>query len=158
MDSSLIASRLRLGRRIGLSGPAEAAPVDSVLPLQLPMTEEQAVAEMRARGPDVEAARAQEKSATAAILTARERYLPEINIGATLGRYDSELFPDALKRNQWNMSAAMEGNRIDFSGGGMGEPGSPYDLWRRWVSVSGSHGTTGTTGTALSQMRQMGRR
>ena len=107
MDSSLIASRLRLGRRIGLSGPAEAAPVDSVLPLQLPMTEEQAVAEMRARGPDVEAARAQEKSASAAILTARERYLPEINVGATLGRYDSQLFPDALKRNQWNMSIAL---------------------------------------------------
>ncbi len=38
MDSSLTASRLRLGRRIGLFGPAEAAPVDSVLPPQLPMT------------------------------------------------------------------------------------------------------------------------
>ena len=107
MDSSLTASRLRLGRRIGLSGPAEAAPVDSILPRDLPMSEEQAIAEMRARGPDVEAARAQEKSANAAVLTARERYFPEINIGATLGRYDSELFPDALKRNQWNASVSL---------------------------------------------------
>jgi outer membrane protein TolC len=107
MDSSLSASRLRLGRRIGLMGPAEAAPLDTALPPQLPMSEEQAIAEMRARGPDVEAARAQEKSASATILTARERYLPEINIGATLGRYDSELFPDALKRNQWNMSVSL---------------------------------------------------
>ena len=71
------------------------------------MTEEQAITEMRARGPDVEAARAQEKSASAAVLTARERYFPEINIGATLGRYDSELFPDALKRNQWNASVSL---------------------------------------------------
>ncbi|HKY96933.1 MAG TPA: TolC family protein [Gemmatimonadaceae bacterium] len=107
MDSSLTASRLRLGRRIGLSCPAEAAPVDSILPRDLPMSEEQAIAEMRARGPDVEAARAQEKSANAAVLTARERYFPEINIGATLGRYDSELFPDALKRNQWNASVSL---------------------------------------------------
>jgi multidrug efflux system outer membrane protein len=107
MDSSLTASRLRLGRRIGLSGPAEAAPVDSILPRDLPMSEEQAITEMRARGPDVEAARAQEKSANAAVLTARERYFPEINIGATLGRYDSELFPDALKRNQWNASVSL---------------------------------------------------
>jgi outer membrane protein len=107
MDSSLTASRLRLGRRIGLMGPAEAAPLDTILPPQLPMSEEQAIAEMRARGPDVEAARAEEKSAAATILTARERYLPEINVGATLGRYDSELFPDALKRNQWNMSVSL---------------------------------------------------
>ena len=61
MDSSLTASRLRLGRRIGLMGPAEAAPLDTALPPALPMSEEQAIAEMRARGPDVEAARAQEK-------------------------------------------------------------------------------------------------
>ena len=107
MDSSLTASRLRLGRRIGLPGPAEAAPLDSILPRDLPMSEEQAIAEMRARGPDVEAARAQEKSANAAILSARERYFPEINVGATLGRYDSELFPDALKRNQWNASISL---------------------------------------------------
>ncbi|HEX6575530.1 MAG TPA: TolC family protein [Gemmatimonadaceae bacterium] len=107
MDSSLTSSRLRLGRRIGLSGPAEAAPMDSLLPRSLPMSEEQAIAELRARGPEVEAARAQEKSANAAILSARERYLPEINIGATVGRYDKELFPDALKRNQWNMSLAL---------------------------------------------------
>jgi multidrug efflux system outer membrane protein len=107
MDSSLTASRLRLGRRIGLFGPAEAAPVDSILPPALPMTQDQAIAEMRARGPDVEAARAQEKSASASILTQRERYLPEINIGATVGRYDSQLFPDALKRNQWNISVGL---------------------------------------------------
>ena len=100
MDSALTASRLRLGRRIGLSGPAEAAPVDTVLPPQLPMSREQAIAEMRARGPDVEAARAEERSANAGVMAERERYLPEISFGATAGRYDTELFPSALKRNQ----------------------------------------------------------
>ena len=103
-DSALMASRLRLGRRIGLEGPAEAAPVDSILPPQLPMTREQAVDEMRRRGPDVEAARAEEKSARADVLTQRERYFPELSIGGTLGRYDSELFPSALRRNQYTVT------------------------------------------------------
>jgi multidrug efflux system outer membrane protein len=107
MDSSLTASRMRLGRRIGLFGPAEAAPIDTVLPPQLPMTKEEAITEMRSRGPDVEAARAEEKSAEATVLSERERYFPEINIGGTVGRYDTELFPAALKRNQWNMSVAI---------------------------------------------------
>ena len=100
-DSALMASRLRLGRRIGIDGPAEAAPVDSILPPQLPMTREAAIEEMRRRGPDVEAARAEEKSANASVLTQRERYFPELSIGGTLGRYDSEFFPSALKRNQY---------------------------------------------------------
>jgi multidrug efflux system outer membrane protein len=107
MDSSLTASRLRLGRRIGLSGPAEAAPLDSILPRDLPMSEEQAIAEMRAGGGVGDAGGGVVLCANAAVLTARERYFPEINIGATLGRYDSELFPDALKRNQWNASISL---------------------------------------------------
>ena len=106
-DSALVASRLRLGRRIGLDGPAEAAPVDALLPPQLPFTQEQAIAEMRRRGPDVEAARAEERSANALVGAERERYLPEISIGGTIGRYDTELFPSALKRNQYTISVGI---------------------------------------------------
>jgi outer membrane protein len=106
-DSALVASRLRLGRRIGQDGPAEAAPVDTALPPQLPLTQEEAIAEMRRRGPDVEAARAEERSASANVMTERERYLPEINIGGTVGRYDTELFPSALKRNQYTIGVAI---------------------------------------------------
>ena len=106
-DSALVASRYRLGRRIGLNGPAEAAPVDSILPPQLPFTQDQAIAEMRQRGPDVEAARAEERSANATVLTERERYLPQINIGGTIGRYDTELFPSALKRSQYTVSVGL---------------------------------------------------
>jgi multidrug efflux system outer membrane protein len=62
---------------------------------------------MRQRGPDVEAARAEERSANASVLAERERYLPEISIGGTVGRYDSELFPSALKRNQFTISVGI---------------------------------------------------
>jgi len=107
MDSSLTASQMRLGRRIGLMGPADAAPIDSALPPALPMTQEQAIEEMRTRGPDVTAARADEKSANASVLAERERYLPEVSVGGTVGRYDTEFFPSALKRSQYIVSVGI---------------------------------------------------
>ena len=99
-DSAVVASRLRLGRRIGLDGPSEAAPLDSAKPPPLPMSQEEAIAEMRKRGPEIEAARAEERSASADLFAQRERYFPEINLGATKGAYDSRFFPSALKRSQ----------------------------------------------------------
>ncbi|MEO8194063.1 MAG: TolC family protein [Gemmatimonadales bacterium] len=106
-DSAVVASRLRLGRRIGLDGPAEAAPLDTARPPALPITQEEAIAEMRLRGPDVEAARAEERSASADVLAQRERYFPEIHFGATMGAYDSEFFPSALKRNQYAITVGI---------------------------------------------------
>jgi outer membrane protein TolC len=111
-DSALAASRLRLGRQIGLSGPAEAAPGapwadDTAAPPPLPLSLDEAVDEMRARGPDVEAARAAERRADAVVAAERERYLPEITLGATTGAYDAELFPSALKRSQLAVTVSL---------------------------------------------------
>jgi multidrug efflux system outer membrane protein len=99
-DSARVASQLTLGRQIGLSGPADATPIDSGLPPPLPMSQAEAVAEMRERGPDIRAARAAERRADALLDAQREHYLPEVSIGATTGAYDAELFPSALKRSQ----------------------------------------------------------
>ena len=99
-DSAIAASRLRLGRQIGLAGPVDAAPLDAAVPRPLPFTLEQATVEMRERGPEVEAARAEERRADAVVLAQRERYLPEVTVGATTGAYDSELFPSATRRSQ----------------------------------------------------------
>ena len=99
-DSALVTSRLRLGNQIGLSGPVEASPVDSALPPLLPFTEEEAARELSARGPDVEAARADERRADALLLVEREQYIPELSLGFTTGAYDQQLFPSALKRSQ----------------------------------------------------------
>ena len=106
-DSALVASRLRLGRRIGLTGPADAAPIDTLIPPPLPMTQEQAIAEVRERGPDVEAARAEERGASAVVAGERERYLPEISVAAMTGAYDAELFPSATKRSQIAVNVAV---------------------------------------------------
>jgi outer membrane protein len=106
-DSALVASQLRLGRRIGLDGPAQAAPLEATVPPQLPLTQAEAIAEMRRRGPEVEAARAAERSAAAALSAEREAYLPEVRIGGTTGAYDSQLFPSALRRSQMTVTVSL---------------------------------------------------
>ncbi len=106
-DSAMIASRFHLGSRIGLPGPADAAAIDTSMPPALPFTEEQAVVELRERGPDVEAARADERRAESVLGAERERYLPALTLSATTGAYDSQLFPSALRRSQLSVALAF---------------------------------------------------
>ena len=106
-DSALVASRLRLGRQIGLSIAADAAAIDTAIPPPLPMSQDSAIAEMRARGPEIVAVRADERRADALVSAAREQYIPEITLGATTGAYDSEIFPSALKRTQLAVTVSV---------------------------------------------------
>lgn len=106
-DSAVVASRFQLGSRIGLPGPADAAAIDSAIPAELPFTQEQAISELRERGPDVEAARAEERRAESVLGAERERYLPALTLSATTGAYDSELFPSALKRSQLQLAMSL---------------------------------------------------
>jgi outer membrane protein TolC len=106
-DSALVTSRLRLGRQIGLSGPADAEPVDTAVPSPLPMTQEQAISEMRARGPDLEAARAAERRADAIVLAERETYLPTITVGVQRAAYDRELFPEQTFRTEYAVTVSF---------------------------------------------------
>jgi outer membrane protein TolC len=117
-DSALAVSRLRLGRRIGWTGPVEAAPLDSAPPPPLPVTLETATAELGRQGPEVEAARAAERQAGAGLASEREGYLPDITLNATIGAYDSEFFPSALKRNQFGVTVSLpiwDGGRREVS-------------------------------------------
>ena len=106
-DSALTVSRLRLGTHIGLSGPADAALVDTALAPPLPLTQDDAVREMRERGPDIEAARAAERRADAVVGAEREGYLPDIVVGATMGAYDANFFPSAFKRSQLSVGLSL---------------------------------------------------
>ena len=106
-DSAVAVSRRRLGRQIGLDRPVDAAPMAAAAPTPLPLTQEAAVAEMRARGPEVEAARAAERRAAAALGAERAGYWPDVSLGATTGAYDSEFFPSALKRSQVSVTVSV---------------------------------------------------
>jgi outer membrane protein len=61
---------------------------------------ENAVAQMRTAGPELAARRAAERRADALVAAERASYLPAITVGATLGAYDSKLFPSGLTRSQ----------------------------------------------------------
>jgi outer membrane protein TolC len=106
-DSAVLVSRLKLGNGIGLSGPADAAAIDTIAPSPLPFSQDQAVAELRARGPELEAVRAAERSASASLGSEREAYLPEVTVGATMGAYDAEFFPSALNRSQFVVNVSL---------------------------------------------------
>lgn len=92
-DSALAGARLGLGRRVGLRQPVDALPADTMVPPPLPMTEMQAVAEYLERGPGLTAARASERRADALLDVERERYLPEVSIGASRTAFDTRFFP-----------------------------------------------------------------
>lgn len=117
-DSALTVSRLRLGRQIGLPGPATARAVDSLPPPPLPMTFDEAVADLRERGPELLAARADERRASAALGAQKEGYLPDVTLSATTGAYDSEFFPSATKRSQFAVTVSVpiwDGARRELS-------------------------------------------
>jgi outer membrane protein TolC len=106
-DSAVAVSRLHLGRRIGLEAGADAAPIDTTAPPQLPLSVDAAILELRSRGPSVQAARAAERRADALLGVEREGYFPDISLGATTGAYDSEFFPSALSRSQLALTVSI---------------------------------------------------
>jgi outer membrane protein len=106
-DSALVVSRLRLGRQIGLSGPADAEPLDTATPPPLPLTLEAASAELRARGPELQALRAVERQAAAVVSAHREDYLPDVTLSAAVAAYDSDFFPSFLKRSSIALTVSL---------------------------------------------------
>ncbi len=106
-DSALAVARLRLGRRIGQAGPVDAAPLDTAAPRELPLSLEAAVAELRARGPELEAARAAEREADAALTSRRWEYFPALTLGAAWSAYDEKFFPTFLERSSLALTVTL---------------------------------------------------
>lgn len=106
-DSALAVSRLRLGKRVGLPGPVDAAPGDTAMLPALPFTQDAAVNELHAGGPELLAARAAERRAGALVGAEWEGYFPDITLGYTTGAYDSRFFPSAAKRGQFQLTVAV---------------------------------------------------
>lgn len=95
-QSALRVSRLELGRRVGIDGPAGAAPLDGGPLTTLPLTLEQAVMAALESGPAYRSARAGERAAEAQLRGARGAYLPTLTLSAAHNRFDVELFPNAF--------------------------------------------------------------
>jgi outer membrane protein TolC len=106
-NAALRVSRLQLGRRVGLSGPARAAPLDTAPARELPFTLEEAVRRALARGPAYRVARANERAAGAALTARRGAYLPHATLGASISSYDDHFFPRATSRNLLTLTVSL---------------------------------------------------
>lgn len=94
-ESSLRVSRLELGRRVGIAGPAEAAPVSEEPPGELPLGLAEAIAQALDQGPEYRAARARERSAEARLKGHRGEYFPTLTLSGAHSRFDEKVFPNA---------------------------------------------------------------
>jgi outer membrane protein TolC len=106
LETALRVSQLELGRRVGLSGPAQAAALEGA-PSQLPLTLDQAIARALEQGPDYRAARAQERAADKVLLARRGEYLPTVAVSASHTRFDVQFFPSARNVSSLTFSVSL---------------------------------------------------
>ncbi len=93
--SNLRVSQLELGRRVGLPGAVDAAPLDTLVPRPLPLSVEAAIAQAVAQGPEYRVARARERAAEAFLRGRRGAYLPTLALSGAHTRFDDHVFPSA---------------------------------------------------------------
>jgi outer membrane protein TolC len=93
--NALRTAQLELGRRVGAPGPVDAVPLDTVAAAALPISLPQALQTALDQGPQYRTARANEKSAAAALRAQRGEYLPVLSVGGLHQRYDTRIFPGA---------------------------------------------------------------
>ncbi|HMA44039.1 MAG TPA: TolC family protein [Gemmatimonadales bacterium] len=107
-QASLRSAQLQLGRRIGLEGPADAAPVpsDSAAP-PLPFTAQDAFARALAQGPAWRIARANERVASAQLWERRGAYLPRATLAFTGGAFDTTFYPKLVRRSQLALTVTL---------------------------------------------------
>jgi outer membrane protein TolC len=106
-ESQLKVSRLEFGRRVGLSGPAAPAALDSGAPLPLPLALEDAVRRAVEQGPEYRTARARERAAEARLKGERGAYLPVVTLSAGHQRFDEWVFPNAASFSNLTIGVSL---------------------------------------------------
>ncbi|HJR41207.1 MAG TPA: TolC family protein [Gemmatimonadaceae bacterium] len=105
--TALRVSRLQLGRRVGMDGPVQAAPLATDATAELPIALEQAIAESKEKGPSVVAARATEDAAGALVRAQRGFYFPQLSVTGTSSAFDDRYFPQATTRQSLTLSVSV---------------------------------------------------
>jgi multidrug efflux system outer membrane protein len=100
-------ARLTLGSRVGAGGPVEAAPLDSVLPAELPLTLDAAVEAAALQGPDYRRARANERAAAASYRWRLGSYLPRATLTGTGIAFDNAFYPNGRKFTQLTLTVSF---------------------------------------------------
>ena len=106
--ATLRVARIELGRRIGVPGPVDAAPLDTLPSGPLPITEQQALQEALQEGPRYRAAQAEAQAAARAYSSAMGQYLPRVDLFATYQAIGDEFFlPNDVKRWLYGFSISF---------------------------------------------------
>ena len=103
-EASVKVARLQLGRRIGHSGPAEAAPLDTLPARELPITEADAYQEALTSSPRVEVVQADARVAEAFFKAERGSYFPTVSLFGQWSGFDDQIIPDATTRTTYGVS------------------------------------------------------
>jgi outer membrane protein len=106
-DAALRVARLQLGRRIGDTGPVDAAPVDTTEAPELPIGVDEAVQMALAQGPQYRAARANERAASSFLKGERGQYLPRVTLIGSHFRFDDSFFPSARNVSSLTLSVSL---------------------------------------------------
>jgi outer membrane protein TolC len=106
-ESSLRVARLQLGRRIGAPHGVDAVPLDSARAPDLPLTLPQAVSEAVEQGPEYRVARANERSADAAVRARRGSYLPQLVVSANTAGFGDDPLSRGLSRSSITFSLSF---------------------------------------------------
>jgi outer membrane protein TolC len=106
-EARLRVARLQLGGRVGASGGVDAAPLDSARAPDLPLTLDEAVAQALERGPEFQVARANERSAEAALHSRRGSYLPQAVLTANTIGFGDRYLSRGLSRSSLTFSLSF---------------------------------------------------
>lgn len=106
-EASLKVAQVQLGRRVGHPGPVDAVLSEPIVSPDLPISEDSAVAEALAQGPDYRRAIADENAANAAYKATYGQYLPQVSLFASYQGFGEDYLPDAFTRTVWGFRVSL---------------------------------------------------
>ena len=103
-QARLRVARLTLGQRVGAPGGIDAVPLDTARAPDLPLTLVEAMTQAVEQGPEYRVARANERSAEAAVKARRGSYLPSVFLSANETTFGDDFYPVGLTRRTLTVS------------------------------------------------------
>ena len=106
-ETALRIARLELGRRVGATGPVDAAPLDTATAPELPLTLADAITQAASQGPQYRVAQANERAAAAAFRGQLGTYLPRATLTFNALAFDTLFFPKDFKRTTFTLGVSF---------------------------------------------------
>lgn len=106
-ESALRVARLELGRRVGAAGPVDAAPLDSTVAPDLPISLADAISQAATQGPSYRQAAADERAASAGYRGQLGAYLPKATLTFNAFAFDTMFYPKFFKQTSFVLNVSF---------------------------------------------------